>query len=156
MNNLENEGCASYILDRSTPKPAETRQIPLNSPCAKCGEGTGKLGAGRQPRESSLHCANCKSFIRWVGAAELKRRFGKNLTKPLPADNGSLLKFNPKATLGAESDPQREIAESDATERVGGFEPSSEVGRRGKKVTYPLPADNGSLVKKLPNEGGES
>lgn len=39
MNNLKNEGCASSILQpgsrRSTPKPAETRQIHLPLPCSK-------------------------------------------------------------------------------------------------------------------------
>jgi hypothetical protein len=50
MNNLKNEGDSPFILQRSTPKPLETRQIPLGSPCPKCGESSGKLGASQVNR----------------------------------------------------------------------------------------------------------
>jgi hypothetical protein len=75
MNDNTQNGGASYILScpskRRKPQPLETRQITLDSPCAKCGESSGKLGAGRQPKESSLHCGKCGSFIRWVSASEV-------------------------------------------------------------------------------------
>lgn len=156
MKNLKNEGSSPLILSRTTRKPPETRQIPLDLPCIKCGGGAGKLGAGRQPRESSLLCTNCGSFIKWLSASELKGQFSKNLTKPLPADQASLDKFKPKATLGAESDLHKKRAESKATEGIDGFDLSSESGQLGLNLTKSLPANNGSLVKNFQNEGGEA
>lgn len=53
---------------QSKPKPGE---IQLKGLCC-CGNNLARLGAGRKPHESSLHCNRCKKFIRWVSSAELK------------------------------------------------------------------------------------
>jgi hypothetical protein len=93
-DNTQNGG-ASYILSctppRSTPKPAETRQIPLDLPCSKCGGEAGKLGAGRQPRESSLLCGKCGKFIRWVSTSEVNGLPpGVPGGKPLTSEGGEV------------------------------------------------------------------
>ncbi len=38
----------------------------------RCGSPSSRTGAGDQPGEASLHCSNCKRFIRWISANELK------------------------------------------------------------------------------------
>jgi hypothetical protein len=43
------------------------------SPCPHCGGTETRTGAGRKPQEASLHCRECKRFIKWIEARELKR-----------------------------------------------------------------------------------
>lgn len=54
------------------PQKQAGKGIQLEFPCSKCRGTTGKLDAGRRPRKSSISCGDCKGFIRWVGASELK------------------------------------------------------------------------------------
>jgi hypothetical protein len=37
-------------------------------PCPNCGSAESRTGAGRKPQEASLHCRECKRFIRWIAA----------------------------------------------------------------------------------------
>jgi hypothetical protein len=40
-------------------------------PCLNCGDTSTRIGAGKKPGQSSLHCSGCKRFIAWVSAGEL-------------------------------------------------------------------------------------
>lgn len=57
-------------LFTSEPKP-KVGEIQLKDSCC-CGSRFGRTGAGRKPGEASLHCAQCRKFIQWIGASELK------------------------------------------------------------------------------------
>jgi transcription elongation factor Elf1 len=59
---------------RKLNNPLSTLKHSLNnlSPCPHCGSSeTPRTGAGRKPQEASLHCAECKRFLRWIAAGEL-------------------------------------------------------------------------------------
>jgi len=43
-----------------------------NKECPHCGSPERRTGAGRKPKEASLHCRECKRFLRWISANELK------------------------------------------------------------------------------------
>jgi hypothetical protein len=43
-----------------------------NNECPHCGSPEHRTGAGRKPQEASLHCRECKRFLRWIAASELK------------------------------------------------------------------------------------
>jgi hypothetical protein len=107
MKNLKNEGDSPLILQRDPrriiPKPLETRQITLDSPCAKCGESSGRLGAGRQPRESSLLCGKCGSFVKWLSASEVKRIEKSVLVNGNPLVSGGLFMLTVNQRGGGES-----------------------------------------------------
>jgi hypothetical protein len=49
----------------------ERGEIHLKSPCC-CGGTLAKTGAGRRPKEVSLHCAQCRKFVAWVMSSDLK------------------------------------------------------------------------------------
>jgi hypothetical protein len=63
---------SEFGIPISPPQKQAVKGIHLESPCSKCWGITGKLGAGRKPQEASLHCHQCKRFIRWISASELK------------------------------------------------------------------------------------
>jgi hypothetical protein len=46
-------------------------------PCSQCGGTQTRTGAGRKPGEASLHCRECKRFLRWIAATELSLIAGK-------------------------------------------------------------------------------
>jgi transposase-like protein len=43
-----------------------------NNVCPHCASPERRIGAGRKPGEASLHCRECKRFIQWLSASELK------------------------------------------------------------------------------------
>jgi len=59
---------ATYIVARQS----VSSQSSLNNPCPHCGSLKTRTGAGRKPQEASLHCRECKRFLRWIAANELK------------------------------------------------------------------------------------
>jgi N-acetyl-gamma-glutamylphosphate reductase len=54
----------------------QNQSLPLSQPC-NCGGTSGQFGAGRKPKETSLHCSECQKFIRWVPASEHFQLTGK-------------------------------------------------------------------------------
>lgn len=63
----------SFLFFQSFPQHERESFSYLSSPCPHCGSTTTRIGAGRKPQEASLHCGDCKRFIRWVSASELNR-----------------------------------------------------------------------------------
>lgn len=49
-----------------------TKNLQLSSnPCTQCGSKEHQMGAGKRPHQTSLRCAVCDRFVKWIGKSEL-------------------------------------------------------------------------------------
>jgi hypothetical protein len=65
--------CSPIVTQRRCDRQLfQLTQVTLRNPCG-CGSSSGRLGAGRKPKELSLACSECKKFIAWLPANQLKK-----------------------------------------------------------------------------------
>jgi hypothetical protein len=79
-------GKATYIVAQC-PSLGQSPQS-KNLPCPHCGGTETRTGAGRKPQEASLHCRECKRFIKWISAGEIGRTIFGNSSQPKQQGGG--------------------------------------------------------------------
>ena len=68
---------ATRIVASHPTRGQERESFSCIDPCPNCGSQQTRIGAGRKPQESSLHCSECKR-LRWISANQLRTISGNS------------------------------------------------------------------------------